>query len=192
MTQIIKELSAKPLTNLTWLDFEKLFGNRGACGGCWCMTWRLASKVYEKMKGEGSREAMANLVSSGNPIGIMAYVDSQAVGWCSISPREKLPRLENSSILARIDEQAVWSLACFFVKKEFRNKGISKFLIRQAVQYALSHGPLIIEAYPIEPKKINVPPVFAFTGLASAFEHCGFEEVVRRSETRPIMRWKKP
>ena len=37
----------KPLTPETWSDFERLFGSRGACGGCWCMLWRLKNKDFE-------------------------------------------------------------------------------------------------------------------------------------------------
>jgi len=33
-----------------------------------------------------------------------------------------------------------------------------------------------------------MPAVFAWTGLASTFRQAGFVEVLRRSETRPIIR----
>ena len=46
----------------------------------------------------------------------------------------------------------------------------------------------IVEAYPVEPKKSPMPPVFAWTGIASAYRTAGFQEVARRSPTRPIMR----
>jgi hypothetical protein len=29
-----------------WIDLEKLFGAHGACGGCWCMWWRLKRSVF--------------------------------------------------------------------------------------------------------------------------------------------------
>jgi hypothetical protein len=34
-----------------------------------------------------------------------------------------------------------------------------------------------------------MPDVFAWTGLASTFRQVGFVEVLRRSKTRPIMRY---
>ena len=37
----------KALTIDSWNDFERLFGERGACGGCWCMYWRLRNKDFE-------------------------------------------------------------------------------------------------------------------------------------------------
>ncbi|MDZ4158799.1 MAG: GNAT family N-acetyltransferase, partial [Anaerolineaceae bacterium] len=63
-------------------------------------------------------------------------------------------------------------------------------LIKAAVNFAARNGAKLVEAYPIEPKKDGYPAVFAYTGLASAFLQAGFVEVLRRSETRPIMRYR--
>jgi hypothetical protein len=57
------------------------------------------------------------------------------------------------------------------------------------VDYAVYHGAQIVEGYPVDPKTPRIPTVFAWTGLASAFRQAGFVEVLRRSETRPIMRY---
>jgi hypothetical protein len=46
----------------------------------------------------------------------------------------------------------------------------------------------IIEAYPSELKK-DLPDVFVWTGIASAFIQAGFKEAARNSKTRPIMRF---
>jgi hypothetical protein len=48
----------------------------------------------------------------------------------------------------------------------------------------------VVEAYPVEPKSNDMPAAFAWTGLASAYRAAGFSEVARRSETRPIMRYR--
>ena len=57
------------------------------------------------------------------------------------------------------------------------------------MDYVRKQGGKIIEGYPVEPKKGWTPDPFAYTGLASAFRKVGFTEVIRRSETRPIMRY---
>lgn len=186
----MEQISIKPLSEKTWPDFEKLFGPKGACGGCWCMTYRLKSKDYEKLKGDGNRKKMKHLVKQGKLTGIIGYLEDEPIAWCSISPREEYVRLENSRILSRIDEKPVWSIVCFFIHKNNRRQGFSEKLILKAVDIAGQLGAKIIEAYPIIPKKKEVPPVFAFNGLASSFIKCGFQEVARRSETRPIMRLK--
>ena len=44
-------LSIKPIKRNLWTDLEELFGANGACGGCWCMNWKLRGKAYEEAKG---------------------------------------------------------------------------------------------------------------------------------------------
>ena len=172
-----------------WQDFESLFGEKGACGGCWCMWWRLSSSEFTKQKGDKNREAIKKIIHSGQVPGILAYHKERAVAWCSFGPREHFPRLENSRILRRIDAQNVWSIVCFFIAKDYRKKGLSEKLLRAVIQHASQKGAKIIEGYPVEPKKAKTADVFVYTGLASTFRKVGFKEVARRSETRPIMRY---
>ena len=73
--------------------------------------------------------------------------------------------------------------------KTARKKGVTVELLKSAIGYAKKKGAKIVEGYPVEPKKGKMPDVFAYTGLASAFRQAGFKEVLRRSETRPIMRY---
>jgi GNAT superfamily N-acetyltransferase len=178
-----------PLTSERWPDFEKLFGERGACGGCWCMWWRLKRSEYERQKGEGNRKAMKDIVDKGEIPGILAYVKGTPVAWCSIAPRSQFSMLSRSRILKQIDEKPVWSIVCFFIKKGWRNRGLSIKLLSKAIEYVKKQGGQVVEGYPIEPKKDRMPDVFASTGLASAFRQVGFIECARRSETRPIMRY---
>ena len=86
----------RPLTSETWADCEKLFGSRGACGGCWCMAWRRMRPEFEAGKGEGNRKALRKLASSKLPPGILLYEDREAIGWCSVGPREQFVRLAGS------------------------------------------------------------------------------------------------
>src|SRR4030042_48278 len=108
-----------PLTPDRWPDFEKLFGPRGAYGGCWCMWWRLARKDFEKNQGEGNRKAMKALVEAGTIPGIIACFGKEPAGWCSVAPREDFPVLERSRVLKRLDDEPVWSIVCFFIHKRF-------------------------------------------------------------------------
>ncbi len=185
----ISDLKFHSVTPKRWKDLENLFGARGACGGCWCMLWRLPRAQWQQQLGEKNRKALKKIVDSGEIPGILAYADGKPVGWCSVAPRERFPVLERSRILKRVDENPVWSVVCFFVAKPFRQKGISVEILKSAVKYARKKGAKIVEGYPIEPKKGKFPDVFANTGLASAFRQVGFVEVLRRSETRPIMRY---
>lgn len=177
-----------PVTPERWHDFERLFGPKGACAGCWCMWWRQSAKQFEAGKGENNRKAMKKIVNSGTVPGIMAYVGGEPAGWCSVAPRSDFPRLETSRILKPVDDAEVWSVVCLFVDKKHRNSGLAVALLKAAVKYVRTEGGRIVEGYAVEPRKKRMPDTFAFHGPASAYLKAGFKEVVRRSETRPIMR----
>ena len=153
------------------------------------MWWRLPRSEFTRNCGEGNKMAFKRIVDSGNIPGILAYVGGQPVGWCSIAPRVSFPKLKRSRILKRVDDKPVWSVVCFLIAKSFRQKGVSVELLKAAVNYAAKEGAEIVEGYPVEPKKGRTPNGFAYTGLVSAFRKVGFVEVVRRSVTRPIMRY---
>ena len=182
------KLEFHPLTPGRWPDFERLFGERGACGGCWCMWWRLKRSAFERRKGARNKKAFRELVRKRDPPGLLAYVSGQPVGWCAVAPRESFPVLERSPTLRRVDDQVAWSVACFFVARPFRRRGLSVKLLRAAVDYAKARGARIVEGYPVEPRKTSMPDAFAWTGLVATFRRAGFKEVLRRSPSRPIMR----
>lgn len=178
-----------PVTKESWKDFESLFGEKGACAGCWCMYWRMRRKDYDAQRGSGTKRKMKNLINGGIIPGILAYDNDVPVGWCSVAPREDFPVLENSRVLQRIDDKPVWSVVCFFINKDYRKKGLSVEILNAAKKYVKNNNGKILEGYPVEPKAAKSPDVFVWTGLASAFRKAGFKEIIRRSETRPIMRF---
>jgi len=182
------DLSFHPLTRKMWRDFEELFGARGACGGCWCMHWKLRGKEFDQAKGDVARQMHKSIIDSKTVTGLLAYSDGYPVGWIAVEPRGVYARLTHSQILKPVDDQEVWSIPCFFVEKKHRRKGISVELIKAALDYVKSQGGRIVEAYPVETQK-NEADVFVFTGTASAFYKAGFTEVARRSPTRPMMRY---
>ena len=185
----VPPLEFHPLTPGRWKDFETLFGERGACGGCWCMWPRVKRSEFQKQKGVGNKSTMKEIVRAGPPPGLLAYADGHPVGWCALAPRETYSVLANSRIMRPVDDRPVWSVVCFFVAKPFRRRGVTAKLLDAAVQYARKQGARVLEGYPVEPKtRQQLPDVFVWTGLAAAFRRSGFREALRRSPTRPIMR----
>jgi len=114
-----------PLTSDRWSDFEKLFCPRGACGGCWCMYWRLSRSQFNEQRGEINHRNIKALVNSNIIPGILAFASNEPVGWCSIAPREEFSALSRSRILKPVDDQPVWSVVCFFVARSQRRKGLT-------------------------------------------------------------------
>ena len=184
------KLNIIPLTSDLWADFEQLFGPRGACAGCWCMYWKLKRKDFTAGQGDLNRLAQKQIVASGRIPGLLAYVDGNPAGWVAVEPRENYPVLNNSRILKPLDELPVWSVTCFFVAKNFRSHGLTVTLLKAVIDHVTKQGGELVEGYPVEPRdSAKMPPVFVYTGLASAFNQAGFTEVGRRSGTRPIMRY---
>lgn len=182
-------LQAHPLTVERWGDLEKLFGSRGAVGGCWCMWWRIPRAEYERSKGDGNRALLEAHVRGGGVPGILGYDGDEPVAWCAIEPRDAYPVLDRSRVLKRVDDAPVWSVTCFFVAKTHRDSGIGTAMLRAAVEHAAASGARAVEGYPVDPVKDRMPTVFAHTGFVEMFRAAGFVEVERRSPTRPIMRY---
>ncbi len=186
-----EELNLKiySLESTRWEDLEHLFGTRGACGGCWCMSWRLKKFEFEIGKGESNKYSMKDIVYSDKPTGVLAYIDDKPIGWCAIAPREVYKRLETSRVFKRVDDKPVWSITCLFIDRNFRRKGISIELIKGAIEYAKLNEVNIVEAYPVVPYDNNVPDAFLWTGIPSTFDAVGFTEVARRSKWKSVMRF---
>jgi len=181
------EVIYKLLDVRTWPDLVTLFGKNGACGGCWCMTWRLTSKEYEATKGENNKLKFYDLVKAGKPLGTLAFSNNMPIGWCSVSPRETFLRLEKSRLFKRFDSIHVWSVTCLFIRIDYRRNGLSSALIKAACNNAFKQGAITIEAYPIISKKDKMPDVFAWVGFTKAYKNAGFEVIGQPSETRLIM-----
>lgn len=62
---LLNQLYFEPLSPENWGQFVQLFGERGACGNCWCMSFRLKKADFEEGKiNEGNKKAMKSLVWS--------------------------------------------------------------------------------------------------------------------------------
>ena len=189
-SDLSSQLQYHPLTLDRWNDFETLFGKKGAYGGCWCMWWRITRAEFEKQKGDGNRKAMKEIMASSEIPGIIAYDKAQPIGWCSVAPREVFPSLNRSPVLKKRDDTPVWSIVCFFIAKNYQNKGMALALINAAIEYVRRRGGKVIEAYPTDPRGKRLAPVSAFMGLPSIFKKAGFAEHARPSKSKVIMRFR--
>jgi hypothetical protein len=183
------KLMVRPLTIDNWSDFETVMGPNGASRGCWCMHWRLSIGAWMDQKGDGNRRAMRRLSRKNPPPGLIAYLKSEPVAWCSLGPRTSFPRLERSPLLRAVEDQGACAITCLFFHRKHRHNGLLPALLEAACSYAAQSGYEVVEGYPIEPlpgKKAG--PDTAMTGIASAFRKAGFVEVARPRRDRPIMR----
>jgi GNAT superfamily N-acetyltransferase len=180
-------LIVRPLTPDLWPQLESLFGPNGASSGCWCMWWRIGH-AYQAAGAAKNKASLKRIVKRGPPPGLLAFDGDDAVGWCQLTPRGELAYLDKSRILARVDDEPVWSLSCFFVKRGWRRKGVTAALIKAAVQAAKRASAPALEAYPWE-THAGRPLRGMYTGVARTFLRAGFREVARRKSDRPILRY---
>ncbi|MEO8146468.1 MAG: GNAT family N-acetyltransferase [Bacteroidia bacterium] len=187
--EFLTQLTYEPLTKKTWSAFENLFGEKGACGGCWCMYDRIKKTDFAEGKYESNKQSFKEIVWSGKPTGLLAFYEDEAIAWCSLAPRENFMRIENSRVHKRIDDKPVWSMTCFFIKKEFRNCGLSTALIESTKKYAKQNKIKFLEAYPTIPYSKKMPDSFAWIGIYSAFKKAGFKIINHASKSRPMVRY---
>jgi hypothetical protein len=188
------DLIIHPATAERWNDLESLFGPKGAFAGCWCMFWRMERAEFKRLKGDGTKAILKEMVMQNQVPGVLAYINGLPIGWCSIGPRQGYAALENSRILKRVDGTPVWSIVCFFVPKPYRNQGIMADLLRGALGYAIQQGAQVVEGYPLnmQAHQLEGQTLKSFSGymgFASIFKDAGFEKVADASETQLIMRY---
>lgn len=174
-----QELRICLLTAELWPDLVKLFGERGACGGCWCMSWRIEKgERWEEVKGPTAKRRLRQLVRSGKAKGCIAFDGDEPVAWCTFGPRLEFPRLQRARTLACDDAAAVWSIPCFFVRRDHRNAGVAGRLLDHVLSYLEEIGVETVEGYPVKtrgPKPL--PAAFVWTGVPGLFRAAGFEVV---------------
>lgn len=184
-----EKLRVSPLTSEGWEDLVKLFGKSGACGNCWCMWFRLTNNEFNTVGGSKKKQMLKDIVDSEETPGLLGYLYDEPIAWLSLGSRENFKRLNRSHILKPIDDKKVWSIVCFFIHKNYRKKGYSKELIREALKYAEANKATIVESYPVETKGKMKDDGAMYHGDARTFLSLGFVETVRRRPSRPIMRY---
>lgn len=187
MDDVRRDFDIHPLTPDRWSDLERLFGERGASSGCWCMWWRIPAKDWEQNAGAANRKAFRGVVTTGPAPGLLAYHDGQPVGWVAVGPRTEYPRLNRSTKLKPFDDLPAWAVTCFYIDRMYRGTGVAGALLAAAVDHADQAGATVIEGYPIDPGEGRVTNASAFTGVLDMFRAAGFDEITRRGG-RPLLR----
>ena len=189
--ETLEGLRFAPVDRGNWCDLAGLFESRGGPKYCWCMAWR---RKPPDAKGGSAAERQAALkralesqVEKGVAVGLLAYDGSAPVAWCSVGPRESYRRLGGQELEGERSAD-VWSIVCFFLRREFRRSGVVARLIEAAKDYAAANGATVLEAYPVEPDS----PSYRFMGTIPVFEAAGFRGCGRAGTRRHVMRFRMP
>ena len=155
------------------------------------MCWRTESyRAWLKIKGAGAKKAFKELVQSGKAHGTLAFSKGEPVGWCSFGPRRDFPVLRSSKAYERDDADSAWSVTCFFIHRKWRRKGLSRGLLKSAVEAMEKRGVKMVEAYPVTTTKDGrrIGSSMAWTGPLRIFDELGFRTVQATNPLRPLVR----
>ncbi|HEU5129185.1 MAG TPA: GNAT family N-acetyltransferase [Glycomyces sp.] len=146
------DIKAYNVDESRWDDLVELFGPSGTQRGCWCMFWRLANRDFVKNGNAENRAALREEVACGRPTGLLGYLDGAPVGWCSLSPRPSYQRVLRSKYLQpdEPEDRSVWSVPCFFSRRDTRGSGIAGAMLEAAVAHARDRGASVLEGYPVD------------------------------------------
>ncbi len=167
-----------PVTEDCWTDFEEFFECKGGPHYCWCMAWRTNENRRALPGKSGKKASIKRRVHDGVPIGLLAYSGDQPIAWCSVAPRDTYRPLGGDET-----RDGVWSITCFFIKRPFRQQGVTSQLLQAAIRYAKEGGAKYVEAYPVDLES----PSYRFMGVKPTFEKAGFQFVHKAGTRRNVM-----
>ncbi|HVL53584.1 MAG TPA: GNAT family N-acetyltransferase [Vitreimonas sp.] len=182
------DVTVVPATPDRWADVVALLGGHGD-RGCWCQAPRGFASSRDAEPGV-RRELLRSQLAEVPPPGLLAYVGDAPVGWCGFGVRTRLPRLERSRTIPKMDDRPVWSILCFNVRAGHRRRGVAAALLDGVIDLARRSGAPGVEAYPVDPEGGRVNTSFGYVGFTPMFERRGFRRVLEtdaRSDRRP--RW---
>ncbi|MEA2640448.1 MAG: hypothetical protein QOF51_1842 [Chloroflexota bacterium] len=192
-TDIFADAEFHSVTTERWDDLARFFAANGNPNYCWCMSWRLPAADFRRLRSAGRRDALADLVGMGTPVGILGYVGGEPIGWCSVAPRATYSRLERARSLPGATDEGAWTVLCFFVDRKLQGQRFSSGLLGAAVKYARGQGATVIEGYPVAPHtdehgQPTPAHAYRYMGAVSTFLAAGFVDLGPISTGRRHMR----
>lgn len=178
-------ITIEPVTADRFADAQHTLNGGGDGPGCQCQWWTLTNAQFQATSQPEREELLRTEVADGPPPALIAYVDDEPAGWVRVGPRTRQVRLGRTRNYAAHseepwDDESVWAVSCFVVRKEHRGQGLNDALLEAAVGYARRGGARVVEAYPVDPdegRKRHVNDLYH--GVVSTFEKAGFREVAR-------------
>jgi hypothetical protein len=175
----VDEFTYKTVDSSNWNDFEKLFNTKKILTNCWCMAWRMTKEEQKNNTSADRKKFIKARIDGKVQIGLLAYDGKEPIAWCSIAPRESYsPALGGDDTIEK-----VWSIACFYIKNEYRDKGLLDELIKQAIKLAKIHKANYLEATPVK----HDSPSYKHMGNIDTFKKAGFEFVKMEGTRRQVM-----
>src|SRR6476469_6538572 len=165
--------TVRPLEESTWDAFAALVeANNGVFGGCWCMGFH-PEGVGKDTTPALNRERKLERVRAGTTHAALVFDGDDCLGWCQFGAPDELPRIKSRAAYEKgLTTPPDWRIACNFVGKGNRRKGVASAALAGALELIAGLGGGTVEGYP-EPADA-VPAGFLYHGVLSTFEKAGF------------------
>jgi GNAT superfamily N-acetyltransferase len=190
-----------PANEAGWDDLQAVLGTRGCAALCQCQRYKLRPRESFRSfpAAERARRLRAQ-TASGHPesettSGLVAFLDSEPVGWCAVEPRPRFTGLLRNNRVpweGRAEyktDESVWAVTCVFTRAGYRRRGVGYALARAAVDFARDRSARALEAYPMltQPGQ-QITWDELHVGTRSIFAAAGLTEVSRPTVRRVVMR----
>jgi GNAT superfamily N-acetyltransferase len=165
--------TARALDESTWDAFAALVErNNGVFGGCWCMGFH-PEGVGKETTAELNRKRKLERVRAGTAHAALVFDGDDCVGWCQFGAPAELPRIKSRAAYEKgATTLPDWRIACNFVGKGHRRKGVATAALAGALELIADLGGGTVEGYPEDAG--SVPAGFLFNGALSTYEALGF------------------
>lgn len=168
-------------TKTRWPDIVRVFESGAISNRCWCQWVRKTQQQAREDGSIGNRTSLKALLDGGEIPGLVAYLDGEPVGWCSVGPKHTFGRLQRSRALtpheADPSPAGTWATLCSYVAPGHRGIGISRALLRAAIEHAGRSGATAFEAYPVRTGGMRISNDSAYQGTDQMCAEEGFHEV---------------
>jgi GNAT superfamily N-acetyltransferase len=175
----------RALDQSTWGAFASLVeANNGIFGGCWCMGFHSDDSRTDPGL---NRERKLARVRAGIAHAALVFDGDACVGWCQFGVPEEVPKIKNRAEYEKgLSESPDWRIACCFVGKGHRRRGIATAALAGALELIGGLGGGTVEGYPEDGE--SVPAGFLFNGALSTYEKLGFTRDRKIGKHRWVMR----
>lgn len=185
-------ITTEMATTARWDDVQHALTGGGDGASCQCLWPVLTNKDWQQTTTPERTEMFREEIDAGPPPGIIAYVDGEAAGWIRIGPRTRQARIPRTRMIAAastepFDDESVWAVTCFVVRREHRGTGLNAELLQAAVDYARTSGARLIEGYPVDTRGEKQRSNDLFHGTLGTFLAAGFEERVPLKPGRALV-----
>ncbi|MFJ4225899.1 GNAT family N-acetyltransferase [Microbacterium sp. NPDC089695] len=185
-------ITTEVATTARWRDVQHALTGGGDGASCQCIWPMLRNKDWNETTTPQRTEMFRDEIADGPPPGLVAYVDGEAAGWVRIGPRPRQLRLAYTRTIAAatsepFDDESVWAVSCFVVRREHRGTGLNRVLLDAAVDFARASGARLIEGYPVDTRGAKQHSNELFHGTLSTFLASGFSETGELKPGRPLV-----